>query len=133
MPACLSGEKGLLRMGNDVNQFVDIFLNPEIKAPPSVDARLPYAARLVVLFCLERGVTEIAEEVAELLAEIALDSFRCFPERACKAFREKNPHRARALARRARTASLAVLNGPTTRPFLMSSIPSARGSAHSER
>lgn len=46
----------------------------------SVDTGLPDATRFVVLLCMERGMAGIAEEVAELFAEIALDPFRCLPE-----------------------------------------------------
>jgi len=47
-------------MRHDVNEFVGIGFDGEVKTPPAVDPCLPDSSSLIVLLGSERWVTEIS-------------------------------------------------------------------------
>lgn len=56
----LSGSRKLLRMRHDVNEFVGVGFDGEVKTPAAVDPCLPDSSSLIVLLGSERWVTEIS-------------------------------------------------------------------------
>ena len=76
----------LLGVRPDRFEDVGIALDAEVEAPAAIHTRLPEAARLVVLLGAQARVPEIAEELAELLAECPLDVGRRRGELASERF-----------------------------------------------
>ena len=77
-------------MRADRFENVGIALNAEVETPAPVHTGLPEAASLVVLLGAKARVPEIADELAELLAECPLDVGRRDSELASERFGEQN-------------------------------------------
>ena len=76
----------LFGVGNNINEVIKVTFNGKIKSPPSIDPGLPNTPGLIVFFGVQRRMMEIAQELAELLAKLALNPVGGFLEGASEAF-----------------------------------------------
>ncbi len=79
-------------MGTQAAHDVGIVLDSEIKTPVVVDARLPEAARFVVLLGPERWMAKVAQQVRQLLAESLLNLRWSGDERRGESFSDDCAH-----------------------------------------
>ena len=66
----------LFRMWNDCENVIRIANDLEVEPVAAIDAGLPHARALRVLFRLERGMPEIYKEKAKLLVELGFQGIR---------------------------------------------------------
>lgn len=88
IPAC--GK--LIRVFLDTQERIVIFPYLEIKTVVVIHARLPHAAGLIMLFCAQGRMAEIAEQMCYLLHEYAPDIWRQFPDLTLKVRRVFKAH-----------------------------------------